>query len=219
MSTEPARDEGAEKPASDWRRQRRVGMLAIAGSTIVAAALWLAIRYLWPPITGMELVGDRMLFALKCCCVAILFSLVLGIEAVAHERLQTAAFDPLAGHEPRRLRVNQRFLQNTLEQFVVFAVGLFGLAAYSNEPGEMRAVLATTIVWILARLSFWIGYHRSAALRGIGAPGVMVSMLVLLYVVFRISNDVAGYAGAAVVLGAFLAIEVVLFRTTRSGSH
>jgi uncharacterized MAPEG superfamily protein len=164
----------------------------------------------------MELLAARMLFALECCCFAVLFCLVTGIEAVAHERLQSAAFDPLAGVRTRRLQVNLRYLQNTLEQLIVFAAGLFGLAAYSPGGDSMRAVLATAIVWILSRFAFWIGYHRSAAMRGIGAPGMMIGLLVLLYVVGRMSFDMAGPAGAVAAIGAFLLIEAVLFRTTRS---
>jgi uncharacterized MAPEG superfamily protein len=209
---------GRHEPAADWRGQRKAGIVSIAASTLVAAALWLAIRYGAPLIPGMEPLGARMLFALKCCCVAILFCLVTGVEAVAHERLQSPAFDPLSGHEQRRLLVNQRYLQNTLEQIVIFAAGLFGLAAYSPDGDSMRAVLATAIVWTLARVAFWIGYHRSAAMRGIGAPGMMVSMLVLLYVVARISFEIAGAAGAAAAIGAFLLIELLLFRTTRSAA-
>lgn len=202
----------------DWRAQRKAGVISIAVSTAVAAALWLGIRYLTPAIPGMDLLSARMLFTLKCCCFAVLFCLVTGIEAVAHERLQSPAFDPLAGHETRRLRVNLRYLQNTLEQLAIFAAGLFGLAAYSPDGGSMRAVLATAIVWVLARLAFWIGYHHSAAMRGIGAPGMITSLLVLLYVVGRISFDMAGVAGAIAAIAAFLLIEVVLFRTTRAAS-
>jgi hypothetical protein len=32
----------------------------------------------------------------------------------------------------------------------------------------------------LARFAFWIGYHRSAAMRGLGAPGMALSMIVLV---------------------------------------
>jgi hypothetical protein len=80
----------------------------------------------------------------------------------------------------------------------------------------MRAVLATAIVWTLARFAFWIGYHHSAAMRGIGAPGMMVSLLVLLYVGARIGFDGAGAAGAVAVVAAFLLIEAVLFWKTRT---
>jgi hypothetical protein len=189
-------------------------MAAIAGSFVVAALLWFAIRGYGPVPTGMEALGARMLFALKCLCVAILFCLAAGVEAVAHERLQSPAFDPLAGHRTRRLDVNLRYLQNTLEQSVVFAAALFGLAAYS--PGEaIRAVEATTIVWILSRYAFWLGYHRSAAMRGLGAPGMALTLVVLLYVVARFGSEMGGPAGAAAAVGAFLLLEAILFRATR----
>ena len=196
--------------------QRRAGIIAIAVAMPMALVLWLAIAFLAPPLTAMDSLDARMLFTLKCLCLAVLFCVVLGVEAVAHERLSSPAFDPLAGFETRRLRVNQRNLQNTLEQLIVFAVGLFGLAAYSPDGSAMRAVLATTVVWILARFAFWIGYHRSAAMRGAGAPGMALSMLVLLYVAGRIGFDLGGFVGAAVPVAAFIAIEAFLFRATRS---
>ena len=199
----------------DWRVQRRSGMAAIAASTLISLALWFTLDRLMPPLTGMDSLGARMLVALKCTVVATLFTLVLGVEAVAHERLQSDAFDPLAGHQTTRLAVNQRYLQNTLEQLVVFTVGLFGLAAYLDSGEAMRVVPATTVVWVLNRFAFWIGYHRSAAMRGLGAPSMMIGLIMLLYVAARIGGDVAGSAGAAIAILVFLAIEAVLFWKTR----
>ena len=138
------------EPAAPWQSQRRAGMVAIAGATVVALLLWLAVRHYAPVPAGAGDVSARIAFALKCSALAVLFALVPGVEAVAHERLRSAAFDPLAGYRSRRLEVNQRYLQNTLEQSVVFLVGLLGLAIYS--PGEaVRAVTASTIVWVLGR--------------------------------------------------------------------
>lgn len=208
----PTNDSAA---SSGWRGQRKAGVIVIAGSVIVFAILWLGIRYCAPIPEGMDDVGARMLFALKCCCVAVLFCFATGIDAVAHERLQSPAFDPLQGFETRRLRINLRYLQNTLEQLVMFVVGLFGLALYSPGGNAMRAVEATTIVWILARLAFWIGYHRSAAMRGAGIAGMAMSLLVLVYVAGRIGFDFAGVAGAVIVIAAFLLFEAFLFRATR----
>ena len=199
----------------DWREQRRSGMAAIAVSMAAGLALWFALDRGLPPLAGLEELSARMLVALKCCAIAALFCLFAGVEAVAHERLQSAAFDPLAGHETTRLRVNKQYLQNTLEQFVLFAVGLFGLAAYSETGGAMRAVIATTAVWIAFRFAFWMGYHKSAAIRGLGAPGMIVGLLMLLYVCARVGGDVAGSAGEAAVVAAFLALEAVLFWGTR----
>jgi hypothetical protein len=205
----------ATTPNRDFAAQRRAGMTAIAAAMPAAFLLWLAIAHFLPPLGGMDSLGSKMLFTLKCCCLAVLFCLVTGVEAVAHERLSSPAFDPLSGFETRRLRVNQRYLQNTLEQILVFAAGLFGLAAYSQDGAAMRAVLATTVVWILARFAFWIGYHRSAALRGLGAPGMALSLIVLLYVAFRIGYEAGGFVVAAAPIVAFLAIEAFLFRATR----
>ena len=199
----------------DWRVQRRSGMAAIAVSTVISLGLWLALYRLLPPLAGMDSIGARMLVALKCTVVATLFCLVAGVEAVAHERLQSDAFDPLGGHQTSRLAVNLRYLQNTLEQLVVFAVGLFGLAAYLTSGEAMRALPATTAVWIVNRFAFWIGYHRSAAMRGLGAPSMMIGLLMLLYVTARIGGELAGTAGAVIAILAFLAIEAVLFWKTR----
>ena len=207
--TDPAHD------SFDFRRQRTVGIAGIAAASLLALVLWLGIDYLMSPLPGMDSPGARMLLTLKCCCVAVLFCLVTGVEAVAHERLTSPAFDPLAGFETRRLRVNQRYLQNTVEQIIVFAAALFGLAAYSPDGASMRAVVATTMVWIVARAAFWLGYHRSAALRGLGAPGMAISMIVLLYVASRFGHEIAGTVGAIVPVVAFLLIEAVLFWGTR----
>ncbi|MBV8681309.1 MAG: hypothetical protein JO111_00440 [Caulobacteraceae bacterium] len=199
---------------SDFKVQRKAGVRYIAIAAAVAIALWMAIERLAPPLAGMETLAGRMVFALECWCCAVLFCLVTGVEAVAHERLSTPAFDPLSGFQTRRLRVNQRYLQNTLEQTVVFAAALFGLAAYCRTGAAMRAVLASTVVWVLARFAFWLGYHRSAALRGLGAPGMAMSMIILLYVVARFGYDLAGAPGAIAPVAAFLAIEAALFRMT-----
>ena len=199
----------------DWQAKRKSGMGAIAVSMFVSIVLWFSLWQLLPPLAGMDSVGARMLVALKCVAVATLFCFVAGIEAVAHERLQSNAFDPLQGHETTRLRVNLRYLQNTLEQLIVFAVGLFGLAAYLDSGSAMRIVVATTIVWILNRFAFWIGYHQSAAMRGLGAPSMAMSLIILLYVVARIGDDLAGTPGTVVLLGLYFALEAVLFWKTR----
>ena len=202
-------------PAPDFRRQRAVGIAGIAVASLFALALWLGVDSLMSPLQGMDSLGARMLLTLKCFCVALLFCLVTGVEAVAHERLTSPAFDPLVGYETHRLRINQRYLQNTVEQIIVFAASLFGLAAYCPDGASMRAVVATTVVWIVARAAFWLGYHRSAAMRGLGAPGMALSMIVLLYVTSRFGHEIAGTVGAIVPLAMFFAVEAVLFWGTR----
>jgi len=113
------------------------------------------------------------------------------------------------------MRVNLRYLQNTLEQLVLFVPGVLGLAIYCSNGRSMRAVVATTAVWIVTRIAFWIGYHRSSAQRGIGAPGMILSMVVLLYVCSRFGFEIAGPVGAIVPLVLFGGAEAVLASATK----
>jgi hypothetical protein len=201
--------------AGTIRRHQSTLIAELAIAFPVTIALWLGVYYFMPPLEGMGEPLARLVFALKCGCFAILFCFLTGIEAVAHERLRSPAIDPLSGYETRRLTINLRYLQNTLEQLVLFVPGLFALAFYCPDGHAMRAVVATTVVWIATRFAFWIGYHHGSQHRAIGAPGMMQSMLVLLYVCARIGYEMAGPAGAIAPLIVFGCVEAVLVRATR----
>ena len=183
-------------------QQRRTTLSGIAASAVVTAAttsvLW---RFLpQPPM-------DPLATAMACCAIAALLTLVAGVEAIAHERLVTPAIDPLAGFETRRMRVNFRYLQNTLEQFVVFAAGLLALS-FTASP---KILVIVTVVWVLARWAFWLGYHKDPLLRGIGAPGMVQSMIVLLYIAYHFGSDAYGQAAGIGLLVIFAGIEAMLF--------
>jgi hypothetical protein len=190
-------------------------MIEIAIAFPLTIALWVGVYYLIPPLAGMADTVARLVVALQCVCVAVLFTFVTGIEAVAHERLRSPGIDPLSGYETPRMTINLRYLQHTLEQLLVFVPGLFGLAYYSNDGSTMRAVIATTAAWIAGRIAFWIGYHRGALHRAAGAPGMALGMLVLLYVSARIGYDIAGVIGALAPLVLFGCAEIILVVTTR----
>src|SRR5271170_1359959 len=100
----------------DFRRQRSAIVKWILAAFPLSAALWLGVYYWTPPLSGMGDPLARLFFAINCCCVAVLFCFMTGIEAVSHERLQSPGIDPLAGYETRRMTINLRYLQHTLEQ-------------------------------------------------------------------------------------------------------
>ena len=204
-----------DQQATTWRSERTTGMVWLAVSAIVGTALWYGLRFCAPPIAGMEEPVARLVFALKASALVVLFTLVPGVSAVAHERLVSPAFDPLGGHETQRMRVNVRYLQNTLEQTVIFLVGLFGLAAYMEDGNQMRSVLASAVVWTVGRLAFWAGYHISSTWRVLGAPSMLLGQLMLGYVCLRVGFDIAGEPGAWTVLAAYLLFEGLLFWWTR----
>ncbi len=184
-------------------RQRLISSAGIAAGTAATAALWFALlSFLPPPATA-----NAFVTALACCAIAALLTLMAGVEAVAHERLVTPAIDPLAGADSPRMRVNQRYLTNTVEQFIVFAAGLLTLSFYAAP----RTLVIVTIVWVITRWAFWLGYHRSPLLRGIGVPGMAQSLIVLLYAVYRFAFDAYGKSTAIALLVAFGLIEAFLF--------
>jgi hypothetical protein len=169
---------------------------AILGAGVGLAAIWFGTFQL-PPLVGMGEPLARLIFALKCAATATLLTFFTGLEAISHERLVTDAFDPLLGHETRRLKVNARYVQNTAEQLLLFVPGHLCLALYCTDGAAMRAVVAATQTWIVMRFAFWIGYHRGAEHRVAGLVGAAQSMVILLYVCRRFGFDFGGWFGAA----------------------
>ena len=190
--------------ADQLMSRQRARMLAGIGASFAATvAIWLVLLRFLPSPTNSEPLPT----AFACCAIAALLTLVMRVEAIAHERLVTPAIDPLAGFETRRMRVNARYLSNTVEQFIVFAIGLLALSHYAPS----RLLVIVSIVWIVARWAFWIGYHFSPLLRGFGAPGMLQSMIVLLYVAWRWGSYAYGVAAGLALIVIFLGIEAFLF--------
>ena len=198
-------------PADVTPQQRRTTLAGIAVSTVVALALWWGLLTFLPAPKTV----NSLYTAFGCIPIAGLLTLVAGVEAVAHERLVTAAIDPLAGVETKRLRVNFRYLSNTLEQYVVFAAGLVALSMYASA----KLLVIVTIVWVIMRWAFWIGYHKSPLMRGIGAPGMLQSMIVLLYVAFRFGSSAYGVSVGVLLLVVFAVIEAILFWAVKRPSQ
>jgi hypothetical protein len=73
------------------------------------------------------------------------------------------------------------------------------------------------VVWARRASSLWIGHHQSAAIRGLGAPEMALSMVVLHYVASRFGYELAGLPGAIARSAAFRAIEgALIYATSRA---
>jgi hypothetical protein len=72
-----------------------------------------------------------------------------------------------AGKESRRWKVNQRVLQNTIEQAFIFLPALVALAL-RVEARHLAVVPIAVALWCAGRVLFWVGYHKSPVWR---APG------------------------------------------------
>jgi len=127
-------------------------------------------------------IADRFAFAARCAVFPAL-TLAAGVLLVANGRYHSAAIDPLACEATPAMRVNQRYLQNTLEQFALHLVALFAIAA---DGSAMRLLPGLAACFVLGRLLFWLGYRRDPMKRG---PGFSLTMqptvLALAYVAVR----------------------------------
>ena len=83
---------------------------------------------------------------------------VLAICIVAAQRLDPSMF---VGRMPKpnsAVDINNRFILNTVEQFILYFIGNAGLALYC-PPQEARTLIVLTALFVLGRVLFWVGYH------------------------------------------------------------
>jgi len=147
------------------REQRTVAVGAASGVVTMVLLVWLLSSVIQPPPMG-DNVGDRIGYALRWLVVAIL-PLVAMLATVGNSRFLSEAIDPTLGKENQRMVVDGRVADNTLQQFVVFTVGLLALSA--NLPTRSLSVIpAAAITFVIARLVFWFGYRIHPLYR---APG------------------------------------------------
>lgn len=148
------------------RDQKIVAVGAASGVATMALAMWLLSTRLLPAPAGIESVGDRLGYALRWAAVAAL-PLFAMIAAIGNARALGPAIDPIRGLEDKAMIVNGRVADNTLQQYVLFLVGALALAA-SLSPARLPVIAAAAIVFVVARIAFWIGYRIDPLYRAFG---------------------------------------------------
>ena len=147
------------------RDQKTVAAGALSGVAAMLLSTWLLCMIL-PTPAGVQNQSDAVLYALRWLPLAAL-PLLAMIVTVGNARAMGPAIDPTLGNEDQAMRITIRVAGNTLEQFVLFAAGSLGLAA-SIDPARIKVVGAAAIVFVAARIGFWIGYRITPLYR---APG------------------------------------------------
>jgi hypothetical protein len=148
------------------RDQKIVATGAASGVATMLLAMWVLTTKVLPVPAGMEAMADRLAYALRWDALAAL-PLFFMIAAVGNARALGPAIDPTLGAEDRTMIVNGRVADNTTQQFLLFLAGSLGVAA-SVKPAWLQVVGAAAIVFVVARLVFWIGYRIHPLYR---APG------------------------------------------------
>lgn len=120
--------------------------------------------FFWTPASWD--VADRLELMVECSIVAALPA-VAAIAIVAAQRLNP---DMWVGQQVKlnsALDINTRVILNTVEQFLLFLVGIAGVALYV-PLSEARSLPLLTTLFLLGRILFWIGYHKNPHLRAFG---------------------------------------------------
>lgn len=148
------------------RDQKIVAVGAASGVGSMLLAMWVLSTMVLPMPAGMETAGDRLAYALRWDAFAAL-PLFFVLAAVGNARFNSAAIDPTLGAEDSKMIVNGRVADNTTQQFLLFLAGSLGLAA-SLPPQRMAIIGAAAIVFVAARIAFWIGYRIHPLYRAFG---------------------------------------------------
>ena len=163
---------------STWLAARRPTLLAIAvGTASYLVALWIAWRA-WPEVAPISSAGERVAYAAELL-VAVAVLVLLIVSRLFRTFDNEKAEDPFAGAESHRWQVNQRVLQNTVEQGMIFVPALLALAA-RLEPSQVRILPILTALWCTGRIFFWIGYRIRPVLRGPGFEWTLYTSLLAL---------------------------------------
>jgi hypothetical protein len=122
--------------------------------------------------------ADPVPYALSWLAFAAL-PLFFMVAAIGNARFTSEAIDPTLGKESPRMIVDARVAENTLQQFVLFAAGSLALAV--NLPvDQLEIVGAVSIVFVVMRFAFWVGYRIRPIYRAFGFAGTAYLNLGLL---------------------------------------
>ncbi|XP_020628314.1 transmembrane protein 79-like [Orbicella faveolata] len=99
---------------------------------------------------------DRLVFTLRWL-IASLSTVFAGIIWVANTRFRTSAINPLNQSGTKYVGIRSKYLQNTVEQFLLHSFSLVTLSTYLSEE-NMHLVPLLVVLSSIARLLFAVGY-------------------------------------------------------------
>jgi hypothetical protein len=147
------------------RDQKIVAVGAVSGVAGMAVLVWL-LSTLIPPPAIADTAADRLAYAVRWATLPALLFFAM-VAAVGNARFTSEAIDPTLGKESPGMVVDGRVADNTLQQLVLFLVGMFGLAV-TLPLYRLSIVAAVSITFVVVRLAFWIGYRIKPVYRAFG---------------------------------------------------
>jgi len=145
---------------------QKIVAIGSASGVLTMVAAVTTIFWLWPANPLLTDIPMRLGYTIQASAFAVI-PLLLSILAVANARFFSAAIDPTLQKENMAMRINGRVVDNTLQQFVLFLVATMAISVNATSA-EMSLIPAATIVFVCARMTFWIGYRIHPLYRAFG---------------------------------------------------
>lgn len=124
---------------------------------------------------------DKLTYYIRCCVFPCSVTLYLTIIAVSLKRGQSGAVDPLAGKD-HLVQFEKNVLTNTVEQLILFLTITLALTTYL-DGAEMKLIPLYSVLWVIGRILFRIGYGINSKYRSFGMFTNLSSSLFFLCVV------------------------------------
>ena len=164
--------------------QKIVGIGAASGVILMLVGVWWLTGVL-PQPSIPDALGERIAYALRANVVA-LVPLFLMLITIGNSRFFSDAIDPTRRAESEKVQVDGRVAGNTLEQSFGFAVASLAVSTLVSFE-HLQVVWAATIVFVVARMTFWIGYRMHPLYRAPGfAATAYLNLGMIGYVLYRL---------------------------------
>jgi len=164
--------------------QKIVAVGAASGVAAMALSVWILTKVLPTPMIE-DTLANRLAYALRANVIALVPFFIMLIT-VGNSRFLSDAIDPTRRAESRSMEIDGRVADNTLQQNFVFAVASLALSTIVPLP-YLQVVYACAIVFVFARVVFWLGYRLNPLYR---APGMSatayMNLGMILYLLFSI---------------------------------
>ncbi|WP_108809994.1 MAPEG family protein [Sphingorhabdus sp. Alg231-15] len=174
---------GNENIENDFNRSIMIA-LAIVGMAIGIALpmfAYIQLQGIFPEISDP---GDRLAFAIKWMCFPVL-ALVAGMGAIGAGRIFSEYADGSTPPVGTRLELHRRYMQNTVEQLLIFIPTQ--LALVTLLPADRLAVIPVwAVLFLVARILFWAGYIKNPMYRSLGIMMVVPNQFAALFILFQI---------------------------------
>lgn len=182
------------KELQQWWAQRKNMLPLFTLQAILALCLTVIVLYggyyycSWIPEPLTDDFITKLTYTLSCSTFVLGIVLFAMIVNVGLKRSTGPARNPLSGAE-HLVQREKNILANTLEQIVLFFLLSLSLTVYIT-PSEMRLIPLYTVLFVIARVLFLVGYSIHTDYRGLG---IMTNFMANIFVIGLVGYLSIGY--------------------------